>query len=270
MNFLEQIVNQKKALVAEAKEILSLSELTSLVSDVKPRNNFKDVITRRPTEPIKVIAEIKRASPSKGIIAEDIDPVRVAKDYKAGGASAISVLTENVFFRGSTKDFQSVREAVPDVPLLRKDFIIDEYQIYESMIIGADAILLIAAALQKKELEKFVLLTKECGMSALVEVHTEDELETALSAGAEIVGVNNRNLVTFKVSPEVSERLARKIPPEVVSVSESGISAPSGMRAASESGYHAVLIGEHFMRAANRVVELQKFTRLANYAKVQE
>ena len=217
MNFLEQVIRQKEAALAEAKEILSLSELTSLVSDVKPRNNFKDAVTRRSNGPVKVIAEIKRASPSKGIIADEIDPARIAKDYKTGGASAISVLTESMFFKGSTKDFQSVREAVSDIPLLRKDFIIDEYQIYESVLIGADAILLIAAALQKEQLEKFISLAKECNLSALVEVHTMNELKMALSAGAEIVGVNNRNLATLEVSQEVSRALSLKIP-EMVNV----------------------------------------------------
>lgn len=259
MNFLETIISRRRASVEEAKGILSLTELMSLISGVRPGNAFGDRLRRRPGEPVKVIAEIKRASPSKGTIAAEIEPGEIAKDYAAGGASAISVLTENSYFKGSEKDFQTVRDAVQGMPLLRKDFIVDEYQIYQSVLIGADAILLIVAALDPNTLRQFLHTARECGLGALVEVHAETELDTALSAGADIIGVNNRNLVTFEVSKEASEKLATRIPRDIVSISESGISDLPGLRSAGDLGFHAVLIGEHFMRATDRAAEVRKF-----------
>lgn len=261
MNFLETIIERKRASVENAKAILSPTELMSRVSGMAPKNDFRKNLSRGKGEPVRVIAEIKRASPSKGTIAAEIDPARIAKDYEAGGAAAISILTEDSYFEGSIGDFRVVREEVPRLPLLRKDFIVDEYQIYESLLIGADAILLIVAALSDDELKKFVHLSKECGLSALVEVHEGRELDSALSAGAEVIGVNNRNLVNFEVSPEVSVKLAERIPPGTVSVSESGVSDTAALRAAGDLGYSAVLIGEHFMRAADRAAEVRKFAR---------
>jgi indole-3-glycerol phosphate synthase len=258
VNFLETIIADKRARVEEAKEILSLGELTSLVSDVRPKKDLKAGLFRKSGENVRIIAEIKRASPSKGAIAVDIEPVSIAKEYERGGASAISILTEASFFKGSTKDFREVREAIISLPLLRKDFIVDEYQVYESILMGADAILLIVAALGGSALSGFIRMSKESGLAALVEVHDDAELDIALSSGAEIIGVNNRNLVTFEVSPSTSERLAGKIPGSVVSVSESGISGVEGVREAGDMGYHAVLVGEHFMRAADREAEVRK------------
>ncbi|MFZ1081033.1 MAG: indole-3-glycerol phosphate synthase TrpC [Candidatus Kryptoniota bacterium] len=270
MNFLETIINQKRAAVKTAKEKISLDKLMSLVNGTGPRNDFKNAITRGENGNVNVIAEIKRASPSKGIIADNIYPEELARDYKTGGASAISILTESNFFKGSSEDLRCVHQAVQGIPLLRKDFIIDEYQIYESVQIGADAILLIVAALNRGMLEKFIARAKSCGLSSLVEVHSEEDLEIALSAGAEIIGVNNRNLVTFEVFPEVSEKLAQKIPKGIVSVSESGIHDLDGLHAASDAGYHAVLIGEHFMRSKDRAAEVRKFSMSANYSKTQK
>jgi indole-3-glycerol phosphate synthase len=262
LNFLEKIISQKKVDVEMSKKIQPIDALIAEVRKIVPRNDFKDAIARNSNAPIKVIAEIKRASPSKGIIAEDIDPVEVAQEYQLGGASAISILTEKDFFKGSISDFQKVRRNFPDIPLLRKDFIIDEYQIYQSVQIGADAVLLIVAALDVQMLKKFVKISKDCGISSLVEVHTEEELDKALSAGSEIIGVNNRDLASFKISTETSESLARKIPSDVVSVSESGIRDVADVYEASGAGYDAVLIGEHFMRVADRVTEVKKFTNI--------
>lgn len=259
MNFLEAIINQKRVVVDAAKRKVPLGKLIAAVNGTVPRNDFKNAITRKNSEHVKVIAEIKRASPSKGTIAENVDPIQLVRDYKIGGASAVSILTEENFFKGSLLDLQNVRNMVLDVPLLRKDFIIDEYQIYESVQIGADAILLIVAAVGENDLKKFISVAKKLRLSSLVEVHNAEELDTALSAGAEMIGVNNRDLVTFKVSSEISENLARKIPKEIVSVSESGITDVEGLRSASEAGYHAVLIGEHFMRAKDRVAEVKRF-----------
>lgn len=264
MNFLETIVGRKKQSVAEAKEKLPLSEMAKRVSNLRPRNDFRQRLLRGAGDTVRVIAEIKRASPSKGTIAAEIEPAAIARDYASGGASAISVLTEASYFHAFPGDFRAVREAVPDTPLLRKDFVVDEYQIYESVLMGADALLLIVAALDKATLADFVAKANECGISALVEVHAEEELDAALAAGAQIIGVNNRNLVTFEVSQDASVRVARRIPEGIVSVSESGISGVDGVRAAGELGYHAVLIGEHFMRAESRVEEVRKFAHQEN------
>lgn len=267
MNFLERIISQKKIEIEEAKKQVSFAGLKNLVRPLHPGNDFKDAISRRNNESVRIIAEIKRASPSRGIIAEDVDPVKVAQDYKNAGASAVSILTEKNFFKGSNSDLLRVHRNVPEIPLLRKDFIVDEYQIYESVQIGADAILLIVAALSEDLLRSFLSVARELRLGSLVEVHAEKELDIALSAGAEIVGVNNRNLVSFEVTPVLSERLAEKIPDGIVSISESGITDVTGLKAAFESGYHAVLIGEHFMRAKDRVAEVRKFV---SYRKGEE
>ena len=260
MNFLKEIISEKRIEIERAKRKLPLVELRRSVQHVYPKNNFMNAVRRREGEPLKIIAEIKRASPSKGTIAKDINLLELAEDYTLGGASAISILTESRFFNGSASDLQNVHDAVPGIPLLRKDFIIDEYQIYESVHFGADAILLIVAALTAGELKDFVLAAKDMRLSSLVEVHCEQELEAALSAGAEIIGVNNRNLTTFEVSQTVSEQLGKRIPGGTISVSESGIKDDFGLRSALESGYHAVLIGEHFMRAKDRLAEVRKFS----------
>ncbi len=260
MNFLETIIGRRKDSIEEAKGVLSLNELIHLVSGLRPRNDFRKSLVRAPGENVRIIAEIKRASPSKGNIAADIEPADVAKEYAAGNASAISILTENSYFKGYSKDLQIVRKAVPTMPLLRKDFVVDEYQIYESVLIGADAVLLIVAALKKEVLVHFIKLAREHGLCPLVEVHTDDDLDAALSAGADVIGVNNRNLATFEVSPEASERMARKVPAGTVTISESGIRDLEGLRAAAELGYHAVLIGEHFMRASDRAAEVRRFS----------
>jgi len=269
VNFLEKIVSRKRIEVEEAKKRISLNELRNSIDGCYSKNDFRRAIARRKGEPVKVIAEIKRASPSKGIIDENIVPVKLAVDYREGGASAISILTESNFFKGSFQDMQSVRSAIHDIPLLRKDFIVDEYQIYESVKIGADAILLIVSALDEKQLKQFISVAKTLHLDSLVEVHNEKELDVALSSGVEIVGVNNRNLTTFEVSNSVSEELSRKFPPEVVSVSESGINNISGIQTAFQSGYHAVLIGEHFMRAKDRAAEVKKFAMRIPDAEVQ-
>lgn len=261
MNFLETIINRKKSIVEEAKTILTLSEIQSLVEDVRPRRNFRLAITPDGTDingHLKIIAEIKRASPSRGVIVSDIDPAIVANEYEKGGASAISVLTETDFFNGSYKDFQSARDAVK-LPVLRKDFIVDEYQIYESLLMGADSILLIAAALSDANLENFLTIAKSMSLPALVEVHTKDELMRSIDAGAEIIGVNSRDLTTFEVSRDVAEKLVVMIPKDVVKVYESGIDRPQILSQIISLGYDAVLIGEHFMRAKDRISEVRKF-----------
>jgi len=195
---------------------------------------------------INVIAECKRRSPSKGVLAADYDPVRIAKAYEAGGAAAISVLTEPTFFDGAPEHLAAVRAAVA-IPLLRKDFIVDDYQLLEARAAGADAVLLIVAALEQRELLRLDRRARELGLATLVEVHDEQELARAVDAGTQIVGVNNRNLRTLAVDVDGSYRLAARIPRHVIGVSESGLKSRAELERLSASGYRAFLIGERFM-----------------------
>ena len=195
---------------------------------------------------INVIAECKRRSPSKGVLMADYDPVPIAKAYEAGGAAAISVLTEPTFFDGSLSHLAAVRQAV-GIPLLRKDFIVDEYQLYEARANGADAILLIVSALEQDALVALQAAAWAMGLAALVEVHDEDEVQRAVDAGARLIGVNNRNLRTLQVDVDASHRLARRIPAGVVAVSESGLKSRSDLDLLLPDGYRAFLIGERFM-----------------------
>ena len=195
---------------------------------------------------LRVIAELKRASPSRGLLRQEYRRHELARGYAGAGASALSVLTEEQFFLGSLKDLTEVRNTV-DLPVLRKDFILDAYQVYESVAAGADALLLIVAALTDEELQSLVVLTKRLRVAALVEVHDEVELERALAAGARLIGVNNRNLKTLEVDLQTSFRLRSKLPAGCVAVSESGIKTSTDLRRLAESGYDAVLIGERLL-----------------------
>jgi indole-3-glycerol phosphate synthase len=203
-----------------------------------------------------IIAEIKKASPSKGVLAGKFDPPTTARQYELGGAAAISVLTDRDFFQGSFDDLEAARAAV-GLPVIRKDFTIDEYHVLEAAAHGADAILLIAAILDERRMRAFRELAAEFGMAALVEVHDEAELETALRSGAEIVGVNNRDLRTFEVHLETSHRLARHIPDSVIKVSESGIRDAQDVSALMESGFDAFLVGEHLMKSCDPAAALR-------------
>ncbi|NLY48914.1 MAG: indole-3-glycerol phosphate synthase TrpC [Clostridiales bacterium] len=200
---------------------------------------------------IHFICEVKKASPSKGVISPDFPYMEIARDYAEAGASAISVLTEPEFFQGSDRYLHEISKAV-DIPVLRKDFILDEYQIYESKIIGADAVLLICALLDKERTRKFIKICDELGMSALVEAHTEEEIDMALEAGARIIGVNNRNLKTFEVDLETCIRLRKHVPGNIVYVAESGIHTRDDVKRLEAEGIDAVLIGEAFMKSKNR------------------
>jgi indole-3-glycerol phosphate synthase len=196
--------------------------------------------------PLNVIAECKRRSPSRGVLRADYDPVTIAKSYASAGAVALSVLTEPTFFDGSLDHLAEVRKAV-DVPLLRKDFIVSEYQLLEAKAAGADAVLLIVAALRPDELVRLMKRAAEISLDTLVEVHKSDELRVALDAGARIIGVNNRNLRTLEVDVQASESLIAVMPPDVVAVSESGLRTPGDLLRLRALGYHAFLIGERFM-----------------------
>uniref|UniRef100_A0A7C1X423 Indole-3-glycerol phosphate synthase n=1 Tax=Thermomicrobium roseum TaxID=500 RepID=A0A7C1X423_THERO len=207
-------------------------------------------------ERIRVIAEVKRASPSRGVFAAGADAVTVAEDYLAGGAAALSVLTDGPFFHGSLEDLERVamraHAGQPPVPVLRKDFIVDPYQVLEARAAGADALLLIVAALDRMQLTELLAATWELGMEALVEVHDEAELETALATGARVVGINNRDLRTFTVDLSVSERLAPRVPGDRIVVAESGIHRTSDVERLAAAGVDAILVGEALMTAPNR------------------
>jgi indole-3-glycerol phosphate synthase len=195
---------------------------------------------------VNIIAECKRRSPSKGVLAKEYDPVRIAQLYERGGASAISVLTEPTFFDGALEHLAAVRRAVR-LPLLRKDFIVDEYQLFEARASGADAVLLIVASLEQADLVRLQARAWALGLAALVEVHDEGELARAVGGGARVIGVNNRNLRTLQVDIDGSYRLASKIPRSVVSVSESGLQSRADLERLAAAGYRAFLIGERFM-----------------------
>ena len=204
-----------------------------------------------------LIAEVKKASPSKGVLSADFDPVRIASAYRRGGAAALSVLTDRSYFQGSLADLESARAAVP-LPVLRKDFTIAEVHILEAAAHGADAILLIAAILSEREIRDFREAAARYRMAALVEVHSRRELDIAIAAGAEIIGVNNRDLTTFEVTLDTSLRLAEHIPPGVLRVSESGIAGPGDIARLHAAGYTAFLVGEHLMRSGDPAAALRQ------------
>lgn len=211
------------------------------------RRNFRAALrAKRPA----VISEIKKASPSKGLLVEDFRPAELAGRYERGGAAALSVLTDRDFFQGSFADLQCARAAC-SLPVLRKDFTISEYHVLEAAAHGADAVLLIVAILDAAELRAFRELAAEFGMAALVEVHDRRELAIALQSGAEIVGVNNRDLRDFKVSLDTSIQLAPEMPPGVIKVSESGIFSAADVRRLMAAGYDAVLVGEHLVKSGD-------------------
>lgn len=235
---------------------MPLPDLKARLADATPTRGFHHTLRHTPN-PIALIAEIKRASPSKGVIREDFDPLRIAEQYHEAGADALSVLTDTPYFQGKPEHLTDARTRVP-LPVLRKDFIIDTYQIYESRVLGADAILLIVAALPDRAL-LFDLrtLAESLEMDALVEVHDEWELETAVESGATLIGVNNRDLRTFDVSLETTLRLLRYFPNEATCVSESGIETADDVRRLHAAGVHALLVGETLMRAADPVATVR-------------
>lgn len=231
--------------------------LDNLRQAAEARSEFRDFAGSLARKCLSVIAEIKKASPSRGLLRADFRPPEIARSYQQAGASAISVLTEEEFFQGSLDHLKGVRGAV-SLPILRKDFVVDEYQVYESAAAGADALLLIVAALDDKDLKILLELSERLRVAALVEVHTAEELERAIAAGAQIIGINNRNLNTLEVSLETSFRLREKIPPACLAVSESGIKSGEDLERLSSAGFNAVLIGEHLMLADDPGEELSR------------
>ena len=255
---LSKIIEEKRKEVDRDQRILSFSSVKKKAESMYIRSPFKRNISRKGH--INLIAEIKKSSPSKGLIRADFDPVRIALTYNAAGASAISVLTDERFFDGKLEYLKTVKDRV-SVPVLRKDFIIDEYQVYQSAVAGADAILLIANILTTAELNRYYLTAKALGMDVLVEVHNSEEVEKALSTPASIIGINNRDLNDFDVDISVTQHLIRMIPENKTIVSESGIGNYEQVMFLKSLGVNAVLIGETFMRAENigeKVRELMK------------
>ncbi|WP_127588368.1 indole-3-glycerol phosphate synthase TrpC [Paenibacillus koleovorans] len=247
--FLDRIVETKKREVAELRERLSIAEAEKTIAGMPACLGFERALAVRANRPMGLIAEVKKASPSKGLIRADFDPVMIAKAYESAGTDCISVLTDVDYFQGANEYLSAVRRAV-NVPILRKDFTIDVTQIYEARLIGADAILLIAAILTSGEMDLFLRTAKAIGLDVLVEVHDREELERvlALQEKATLVGINNRNLKTFVTDLKTTEELIPIIPSDRIIVSESGISVPDEIGYLRGLGAHAVLIGESFMR----------------------
>jgi len=253
MSRLEEIIAVKRSEVERLRPMAA--RLVSQALSATDFRGFRAAI-KRSDEQLAIIAEIKKASPSAGVIASDVDPTTKAKEYEQQGAEAISVLTDQTFFHGSMADLRAVRDAV-SVPVLRKDFIIDEIQIAQAAIGGADAILLIVAALTKEKLLKLTQTAAEYHLDALVEVHSEQELDSALAVGASIIGINNRDLATFEVDLSLTETLAEMVTGDVVLVSESGFKTVEDVRRAHDCGVDAVLVGEALMRSETTVGELR-------------
>ncbi|WP_303867664.1 indole-3-glycerol phosphate synthase TrpC [Acetobacterium wieringae] len=255
---LEKIVAATAGRVAALKETTSLEDLKSQVHPPeKPFAFEKALARRRDAGAMAFICEVKKASPSKGVIAAEFPYLEIARDYQAAGADAISVLTEPDFFQGANAFLTEIKQQV-SIPVLRKDFIIDPIQIVEAHQIGADAILLICAILTTEQLREYLALADELGLSALVEAHDEAEVKQALAAGARVIGVNNRNLKTFEVDLNNSIRLRQLVPPEILFVSESGIQTPEDIEKLRGNGTNAVLIGETLMRSGDKKAALDQ------------
>lgn len=245
---LDTILARKHEEVAARRARLPLDELRARVVDAPPLRGFADAVAAKiASGQPAVIAEVKKASPSKGVIRADFDPAAIARSYADGGAACLSVLTDIDFFQGSDAYLQQARAAC-GLPVLRKDFVVDAYQLYEARVLGADCVLLIAAALDDARLSEFAFIAAELGMDVLVEVHDLDELERALPVPARLLGINNRNLKTFDVSLQTTLDLQAAVPADRVLVTESGILAPADVALMRGAGVHAFLVGEAFMR----------------------
>ena len=247
MGVLDEIVAGVREDLAERQALRSLDELAAAVATMPPT---RDPMAAFRAEGMAIITEVKRSSPSKGALAEIADPAALAGEYAAGGASAISVLTERRRFGGTLDDLRAVRAAV-DVPVLRKDFIVTEYQLWEARAAGADLALLIVASLSDVELAGLMDLARTLGLTPLVEAHTAEEVERALHAGADLLGVNNRNLQTLEVDLHQFGRLAELIPPDVVKVAESGILTTDDVRVVADAGADVILVGEALVKHGN-------------------
>lgn len=255
MTILDELADYARVRTAEAKKKRSLEEVKKAALAL-PKGDYRfETALKKPG--ISFICECKKASPSKGLIAPEFPYLEIAKAYEAAGADCISVLTEPRWFLGSDRYLQEITEAV-EIPCLRKDFIVDEYMIYEAKLLGASAVLLICSILNEEELKRYMAVCEELGLSALVEAHDAEEVEMAIRAGARIIGVNNRNLKDFTVNTDNSKKLREMIPPEVIFVSESGVKGSEDVAALCKIGADAVLVGETLMRAEDKTKMLAK------------
>lgn len=255
MMFLERILQAKAREVMAKKAKIPFAELARGLTDIPAPRPFRPSLTG---EGIKLIAEIKRASPSKGILCPDFQPLKLARIYEASEAAALSVLTEEKFFQGSLAYLTLIKKGTQRLPVLLKDFIIDPYQILEARVCGADAVLLICAALSRAQLATYIKEAMALGMDALVEVHNQAELADALAAGAEIIGINNRDLTTFQVDLETTFRLLEAIPKDKIVVAESGIKDRRQLQRLAQAGVNAALIGEALVTAADPGAKLRE------------
>lgn len=255
MNILDQLADYARQRVAEAKEKVSL-EVVKEQALALPKGDF-EFEKALAKEGMSFICECKKASPSKGIIAEEFDYLTIAKDYEMAGADCISVLTEPKWFLGSDEYLKEIVNTV-QIPVIRKDFTLDEYMIYEAKVLGAKAVLLICAILKEEQIKEYIRICDTLGMSALVEAHDEAEIEMAVKAGARLIGVNNRNLKDFSVDTSNSRRLREIIPENVVFVSESGIKDANDIKLLKEAKVDAVLIGETLMKADDKASKLKE------------
>ncbi len=258
MSILDEIVRDKQAELARHRATTPRAELERRVAAAEPPRDFEGALAPARGR-ARLVAEVKRASPSRGVLAADLDPVALARRYDAAGADAISVLTDEKYFRGSLDLLGPIRAAVR-APLLRKDFTLDEYQLWEARAAGADAVLLIVAILEAARLRDLASAAKGLGLAALVECHTADEVEAALAAGARIVGLNNRDLRTFETRIETTLELLPLIPPGPIVVSESGFFTGDQVRRVVAAGAHAVLVGEGLVRAADVAAKVRELT----------
>lgn len=263
-NTLTKILNYKKSEVEERKQKLSFDEIIERIVHSPATLDFESAL--KSENGIACIAEIKKASPSKGVITTDFVPTKIAREYKEGGANAISVLTDEKYFQGRADYIESAKIA-SFLPILRKDFIIDEYQIYESRLMGADAILLIVAALDDIQLSSFLATADDLSLSVLVECHTKEEIERALNTGATIIGINNRDLQSFSVNVDLSLMLKNFIPSSCITVSESGIKNYNTVQRLAQAGFDAILVGEQLMAQSDRRKALENL--LGSDEKVQ-
>lgn len=253
---LDDIVEYKKGELKNTRELIPLAELQHKLKVMQSPLDFYSIAIADSSP--KIISEIKKASPSKGIICENFDPIKIAISYEVNGASAISILTDEKFFQGSL-DYLSQIRTVVNIPLLRKDFTIDPYQIYEARAHGADIVLLIAAILEKDRIKEYLEIVDSLNMNAIVEIHNHEELDKVIDTGCKIIGINNRNLKTFEVDLSTTVELIKYVPEDILVISESGISDLDDIRMLRKLGVNTFLIGESFMKSDDPGGTLQKY-----------
>jgi indole-3-glycerol phosphate synthase len=253
--FLNTIVAETREELEQRQKTMPLAELEAVIRDKPSPLDFAAALRG---DSLRLIAEVKRASPSRGVLRADLEPVKLAETYARGGAAAVSVLTEARYFQGSLVDLEAIRRKLPDMPLLRKDFILEPYQVFESRAWGVDALLLILAILDDSKLKELLSLSHELGMQCLVEVHNEEELKMALATDARIIGINNRDLDSMAVDINVTRRLRPLIPSGRLVVSESGIKGKEDIKRLGELGVNAVLVGEALVIASDVAAKLKE------------